>query len=696
MKTRSQSASAESDDNTPTTFHAAPPELGLSEEKSTSPSRPLPRPPYGMGSSTFPTIRKALDFHARELASSLSEEQMRPFTPILNILSDVVRELELVKLSCALNESRVSNLSLGPSASSAAPTASATASSDRPTKEVADISAIDKLSALSSKNFIKWQTSLDRHSRLIKKDPLPLDTVLVTLSGKARTLVDAKMATDLAFGNPTWDSRDLIDYLKKAAHSEAQDELLARYRNLSPSRGDSFLDLGAKYTNALLAIHNAYPRSLPLPREHVKSIFDSLPSVCQEAHRASLSSTLADYRTTYETEDNKQILKLVLEAQAKFLSLATSISQLIPFPPKSKNGRGQTNVESTGNSRRANRKRKGGDNKNNELCSKCPSTSPKHLVRLCRWTVGSSFPGKQCVYCKGKDHIAPQCTKKAADLAKSPPSAKHTSKSDSKSSSVSLPGSNSPTFSDAQVDSLLARLEERIGKNNNTSIPPSTSSTVDVDLSDCITNNTFLSSNVLRLHTPEIKTSSASKLHTEGAPTGLEENDCLTRTDSKWSTVFTFGIGRHSNQISDCLLDTGGLVKGWSYASLGLLESLRPEDYEEVQLPSVQLRGVGVDNKALTFSKAILVNIFIDGVLAKDPSKKRVLKRKVFLRLTSREHINHNLVLNEGDCAENFGLTLQLPTKSAWWSESRSHRSSMKVVPNFYAQLAASAAEKSL
>jgi hypothetical protein len=137
-------------------------------------------------------------------------------------------------------------------------------------------------------------------------------------------------------------------------------------------------------------------------------------------------------------------------------------------------------------------------------------------------------------------------------------------------------------------------------------------------------------------------------------------------------------------------------VKGWSYASLGLLESLRPEDYEEVQLPSVQLRGVGVDNKALTFSKAILVNIFIDGVLAKDPSKKRVLKRKVFLRLTSREHINHNLVLNEGDCAENFGLTLQLPTKSAWWSESRSHRSSMKVVPNFYAQLAASAAEKSL
>lgn len=103
-----------------------------------------------------------------------------------------------------------------------------------------------------------------------------------------------------------------------------------------------------------------------------------------------------------------------------------------------------------------------------------------------------------------------------------------------------------------------------------------------------------------------------------------------------------------------------------------------------------------VASGAQPFSRAIRVNIFIDGVLAKDPSKKRVLKHQVFLRLTDREHINHNLVLNEGDCAENFGLTLQLPTKSAWWSEFRPRQSSMKVVPNFYAQMVASAAEKSL
>lgn len=204
-----------------------------------SSSRPPPKPSYGVGSSTIVTIRKALDSHSELLSSSLDEDQLAAFNPILGMLSDILHELELVKMGLILNESRVSTLTL----KTASVPASVSASSDRPTKEVANISSIEKLATLSSKTFIRWQTSLVRHSRLIKKSPLPLDTVLVTLSGKARSLVDAKMATDLAFGNPTWSSTELIDYLKKASHSEAQAELLARYNNLSPSRGDSFLDL---------------------------------------------------------------------------------------------------------------------------------------------------------------------------------------------------------------------------------------------------------------------------------------------------------------------------------------------------------------------------------------------------------------------------------------------------------------------
>ena len=84
------------------------------------------------------------------------------------MLSDILHELELVKMGLTLNESRVSTLTLKAASVPAAPTASVSASSDRPTKEVANISSIEKLATLSSKTFVRWQTSLERHSRLIK------------------------------------------------------------------------------------------------------------------------------------------------------------------------------------------------------------------------------------------------------------------------------------------------------------------------------------------------------------------------------------------------------------------------------------------------------------------------------------------------------------------------------------------------
>ena len=110
----------------------------------------------------------------------------------------------------------------------------------------------------------------------------------------------------------------------------------------------------------------------------------------------------------------------------------------------------------------------------------------------------------------------------------------------------------------------------------------------------------------------------------------------------------------------------------------------------------VQLRGVGVNQNPIVFTKAILCNVFIQGVLARKPSEKRTLKKKIYLRLTPRANINHSVVSNEGDCAERLGLTLQLPNKTIWWHEQDAASSRTKVIPNFFASLAASAAEKVL
>ena len=156
------------------------------------------------------------------------------------------------------------------------------------------------------------------------------------------------------------------------------------------------------------------------------------------------------------------------------------------------------------------------------------------------------------------------------------------------------------------------------------------------------------------------------------------------------------GLGRASHLEDDCLLDTGGLVDGWSYMSEETLAKISPENFEEIKLPDAQLRGVGVLQQPILFTKSVVLPIFLEGCLAAKPTEKRVLKKNIIFRITARKNIHHNMVLNSGDCANVLGLTLQLPLKIAWWSDQDARSSRRKVVPNILASISASIAESQL
>ena len=87
---------------------------------------------------------------------------------------------------------------------------------------------------------------------------------------------------------------------------------------------------------------------------------------------------------------------------------------------------------------------------------------------------------------------------------------------------------------------------------------------------------------------------------------GVGENspfgDTYARTNNVWASIFPFGIGTQSHLVNDCLLDTGGLVKGWSYCSEEIPSKISEDHYENIDLPPAQLRGVGVEQSPITFT----------------------------------------------------------------------------------------------
>jgi hypothetical protein len=273
------------------------------------------------------------------------------------------------------------------------------------------------------------------------------------------------------------------------------------------------------------------------------------------------------------------------------------------------------------------------------------------------------------------------------------------------SSSSSSSSSSSTARSDGLSQGELAEFRRLLALQRNASTNATTSSsntdTVDIDdiIPQCHTSATI---STITVTVPEHYTNNTKNF--DMIPPSDEDaeipqssiGDCCARTSSKWSSVFPFGIGKASNIVHDCLLDSGGLVKGWSYCSSRVLESLDPQFYEEVDLPAVQLRGVGVKSQPILFTRAVLLNVFIDGVLASKPSEHRTLKRKIFLRVTDRENIHHDVVFNEGDINSKLRLTLQTPERTVWWNSSDAASQRTKIVPSFIASLAASAAEEAL
>jgi hypothetical protein len=328
--------------------------------------------------------------------------------------------------------------------------------------------------------------------------------------------------------------------------------------------------------------------------------------------------------------------------------------------------------------------------------------------------VGGQTTNGKCTACNRTGHLISQCTAEPAkrEAHTAARLASYRNKTPSKPSSSTLP----PELGRYTLNEAAALLKqaEAAAKNNSSSTqnnsqpapapisPPQQSSAEECKISSTIqvtlspSDPAFLSPLASLIFSSPDKSSSIEdiSLEYEGSPEPSEGvGDCCARTSSKWSSVFGVGIGRASNSVQ-CLLDTGGL-SSTSYMSQELLDSLPPGEYEELDIPNMQMKGVGANAQAILFTKAVRIPVFFDGILAKKPTEHRVLKKKIIMRITSRSYIHHDVVFNERDVSQSLGITMQLPKKTIWWHSNEATQKT-KIIPAFFATVSATLAEKSL
>ena len=157
----------------------------------------------------------------------------------------------------------------------------------RAAREVVDPSKIKKLGFMHRpdlhRSWLKEITALARVLKLPSIDDLPLDYVLSTLTGSCKTSIEARMDSDAVLGKKEITSKELLSLIANRVHKSdsSAESCLSAYKSVSPPRGSTFYDLAALYTRALVSILRSSPRNLPLPREHIRTLHNSLPTSAQ-------------------------------------------------------------------------------------------------------------------------------------------------------------------------------------------------------------------------------------------------------------------------------------------------------------------------------------------------------------------------------------------------------------------------------
>ena len=592
-------------------------------------------------------------------------------------------------------------------------------------------------SLLDHDHFDSWFESLGVYARVleIQVSQIPLDKLMVTLEGRALTLIRSLIfSAKTSSSSPPLTTTAAVAALRAATVEYDKSHALASYAQCAPSPNDSWHDLKAKFTMQFRVIFTHFPRAMPAPREHLRTFHNSLPTHVQTSLSSALHTCLELFQEFYPSTSPADLMALNLQAQDTYCDKARILFSSIPSSSKAGNA-GNSNAPppnraDTGGRRvRTERKYKGklAEPCRNPRCSHLPNP---HILKHCHHFVGGVDESAVCAHCGIPRHRESQCRKLHGARSPPQPAASAPTSASSSASPPSLPNLGSMMVKDLTVAQLHALTAKH---TNHTSTPTATdtsssSTNVELDLDeDCVVSSTVcikLSGNFNISSSSTNFSTSADSDDSIGGPSTTELTDVVDfplTTDSigdtcktagsAWSSIFPFGVGSPSHVVEDCLLDTGGLVKGWSYMSAELLAKIPQRHYTFIDLPPAQLRGVGADSKPILFSRAVKMPIYMEGVLAKKPSEKRISRKFILLRITPRCNMHHDVVFNEGDAShpDKLGITMQLPTHTAWWhhlegDDSADERiriptptaSKSKVVPALLARASAAVAERVL
>ena len=137
------------------------------------------------------------------------------------------------------------------------------------------------------------------------------------------------MDSDAVLGKKEITSKELLSLIANRVHKSdsSAESCLSAYKSVSPPRGSTFYDLAALYTRALVSILRSSPRNLPLPREHIRTLHNSLPTSAQASLLSVRSAVIADYKDdSFASAAPKKLLQSLIEAQDAYCLLASDIA----------------------------------------------------------------------------------------------------------------------------------------------------------------------------------------------------------------------------------------------------------------------------------------------------------------------------------------------------------------------------------
>ena len=195
-------------------------------------------------------------------------------------------------------------------------------------------------SLLDHDHFDSWFESLGVYARVleIQVSQIPLDKLMVTLEGRALTLIRSLIfSAKTSSSSPPLTTTAAVAALRAATVEYDKSHALASYAQCAPSPNDSWHDLKAKFTMQFRVIFTHFPRAMPAPREHLRTFHNSLPTHVQTSLSSALHTCLELFQEFYPSTSPADLMALNLQAQDTYCDKARILFSSIPSSSKAGN-----------------------------------------------------------------------------------------------------------------------------------------------------------------------------------------------------------------------------------------------------------------------------------------------------------------------------------------------------------------------